>query len=98
MGDGATLRTHLQRDAKNGNTPDPRLNIEWPRAGQAIWDAFRRMGRSVTMGGAGPILPENILAYQQLHGVRFTAWELEVIEALDAVALEAMREQQDKKT
>jgi hypothetical protein len=94
LGDGATLRTHLQRDAKNGGAPDPRLTIEWPALGRPIWDAFRRMGRSVTMGGAGPILPENILAYQQLHGVRFTPWELEVIDAFDAVALEAMSKQQ----
>jgi hypothetical protein len=42
----------------------------------------------MTANGPGPIQPENILAYQQLHGVRFTSWELDVIEAFDAVALE----------
>lgn len=94
MGDGATLRTHLQRAVRNTGKPDPRLNIEWPRSGLPIWEAFRRIGRSYGPGGPGPIQPENILAYQQLHGVRFTAWELEVIEALDAVALEAMHAKQ----
>lgn len=96
QGDGATLRTHLQRAAKNTGTSDPRLNIEWPREGRPIWEAFRRIGRSQTFGGPGPILPENILAYQQLNGVKFTAWELSVIEEFDAIAIDAMHEQQSK--
>lgn len=95
MGDGATLRTHLQRAAKNEGKADPRLNVEWPRAGLPIWNAFRRMGRSMGPSGPGPITAENILAHQQLHRVRFTDWELEVIEAFDAVALEAMHKKND---
>ncbi|QOY96328.1 hypothetical protein IM543_11200 [Massilia sp. UMI-21] len=90
QGDGATLRTHLQRLAKNTGEVDPLLKIEWPRVGLPLWDAFRRMGRSSTVNGPGPIQPENILAYQQLYRVRFTDWELEVIEAFDAIAMEAM--------
>jgi hypothetical protein len=90
VGDGATLRTHLQRAARNTGEPDPRLHVEWPRAGRPLWDAFRRIGRSMTMNGPGPIMPENILAFQQLHGVTFTSWELDVIDAFDAIALEAM--------
>lgn len=93
MGDGATLRTHLQRAARNTGETDPRLNIEWPRVGRALWDVFRRIGRSMTPGGPGPIQPENILAYQQLYRVAFTDWELSVIEAFDAVALEASHKQ-----
>lgn len=48
------------------------------------------MGRSSAPNGPGPIQPENILAYQRLYSVRFTDWELGVIEAFDAVAMEAM--------
>jgi hypothetical protein len=92
LGDGATLRTHLQRAAKNTGEQDPRLNIEWPRAGRPIWDAFRRIGRSMTTNGPGPITPLDILAYQTLYGLTFTPWELEVIDAFDAIALEAMHE------
>lgn len=95
MGDGATLRAHLQRAARNTGERDPRLHVEWPRAGRPLWDAFRRMGRSMTMNGPGPITPQDILAFQQLHGVRFTAWELDVIDAFDAVALEAMQKKND---
>jgi len=43
------------------------------------------------MNGPGPIMPENILAFQQLHGVKFTPWELDVIDAFDAIAMEAMQ-------
>jgi hypothetical protein len=95
QGDGATLRTHLQRAARNTGASDPRLNIPWPRAARPIWEAFRGIGRSITANGPGPIQPENILAYQQLHGVRFTPWELDVIDAFDAVALAALAKRTD---
>ena len=85
----------MQRAARNTGEADPLLDIEWPRAGRPIWDAFRRMGRSMTFNGPGPITPQDILAYQQLHGVRFTSWELEVIDAFDAIALEAMHKKKD---
>jgi len=81
----------LQRVARNTGEHDPRLNVEWPRLGRSLWDAFRRIGRSMTMNGPGPIMPENILAFQQLHGVKFTPWELDVIDAFDAIAMEAMQ-------
>ena len=97
QGDGATLRTHLQRLAKNTGEVDPQLNIEWPPVGRPIWEAFRRMGRSMSFSGPGPITPQDILAYQTLHGVRFSSWELEVIEQFDAIALNAMHSQQSKK-
>lgn len=51
------------------------------------------MGRTSTLNGPGPIQPENILAYQQLYRVQFTDWELEIIEAFDAIALDAMHKQ-----
>ena len=85
------MRAHLQRVAQNTGEVDPRLNVEWPRAGRPLWDAFRRIGRSMTMGGPGPIMPENILAFQHLYGVTFTPWELDVIDAFDAIAFEAMQ-------
>lgn len=49
------------------------------------------MGRSQGFNGPGAIQPENILAYQQLYSVKFTGWELEMIEAFDAVALESLQ-------
>lgn len=55
------------------------------------------MGRSMSFNGPGPITPQDILAYQELHGVRFSSWELEVLEQFDAVALDAMHSQQQSK-
>ncbi len=69
---------------------DPRLNIVWPLSGRPIWEAFRRIGRSMTINGPGPITAQDILAYQTLYRVEFSPWELEVIESFDAIALEAM--------
>ena len=76
--------------------PDPALIVDWPAIGRPLWDAFKRIGRSVSANGPGPILPENILAFQQLHRMRFSTWELEVIDAFDEVALEAISQQQSK--
>lgn len=55
------------------------------------------MGRQMSLNGPSPLTPQDILAYQELHGVRFSAWELEVIEEFDAVALDAMHSQQQSK-
>ena len=53
------------------------------------------MGRSSGFNGPDPITPQDILAYQQLHGVTFTPWELEMIDAFDAIAIEAMHMKKD---
>lgn len=50
----------------------------------------------MSINGPGPIQPENILAYQALHRVQFTSWELSVLEQFDAIALDAMHKQQSK--
>jgi hypothetical protein len=84
------LRTHLQRLAKNTGKVDPRLNIAWPALGLPIWDAFRRLGRPPSMGGVEAITNQEIQAYQNVYGVRFTAWELDVIDMFDNIALEIL--------
>lgn len=84
------MRAHLQRVAKNTGEVDPRLDIAWPRAGRALWEVFQRLGRSMTVNGPGPITAQDILAYQTLHQVEFSAWELDVIETFDGIALETM--------
>ena len=78
----------MQRLAANTGKRDPRLTIDWPRAGRAVWDVFRRLGRPKSMDGAEPITFQEIDAYQRVTGVRLTPWELDVIESFDAVALE----------
>ena len=90
QGDGASLRTHLQRLAKNTGKPDPRLSIEWPRLGQPLWDVFRRLGRPASMNGAEAITNQEIAAYQSIRRVQLTEWELDTLAMFDAIALEAL--------
>jgi hypothetical protein len=83
------LRTHLQRVAKNTREVDPLLTMEWPKAGRPLWDAFCKMGRPASVSGPGELTSQEILAYQQLWGVQFNRWELEVIHMFDGIAMEA---------
>jgi len=63
--------------------------MEWPIEGRPLWEAFCRMGRPVGASGPGPLTSQEILAYQQLWGVQFNRWELEVIHMFDSIAMEA---------
>lgn len=44
--------------------------------------------------GPAAISPASILAWQQLHRVRLTSWEVETIEMLDSIALPYLSESQ----
>jgi hypothetical protein len=78
----------LQRLATNTGKHDPRLIVSWPAIGRPLWDAFRRLSRPASMGGALPITCQEIDACQRLYAIRFTPWELDVLAAFDQVALE----------
>ncbi|MYM31483.1 hypothetical protein GTP58_24420 [Duganella sp. CY15W] len=90
QGDGASLRTHLQRLAVNTGKVDPRLQIEWPALGLPVWNIFQRLSRPASMSGALPISMQEVAAYQALRGIRLTEWELDVIELFDSIALEIL--------
>jgi hypothetical protein len=86
--DGSTLRQHLQVAAAAGATPDPRLAGRPPAAAAALWDAFLSLNAARPAGLApSAITPADMLAWQQLHGVRFTAWEVDTLQAMDRAAL-----------
>lgn len=59
-----------------------------------LWAAFNEIcaGRPQSMGGAAPIPPSEIVAWQVLMGVTLTPWEVETIFALDRAVLRVMRE------
>lgn len=85
QGDGASLRTHLQRAAETGRIDD-RLFNECPRECLPVWTAYVQIARSRAAGfGATGISLQEIEAWQRLYGVRLTAWELDTIIELDAV-------------
>jgi hypothetical protein len=64
------------------------LNITWPKHGGVIWEIFNQLGRSVAMGGVSPISAQEIISYQSLRNIRFTAFELDMIEEFDRIAIE----------
>jgi hypothetical protein len=65
--------------------------MRWPPVGHELWKAFAAMGRQSGMGGPLPLTQAEVQAWQFNHGVRFTPWELEMIKAFDAVALDHAR-------
>jgi hypothetical protein len=84
--DGSPLRAHLQAAAAQGRR-DPRLSARAPREVAALWDAFVALDASRPIGMApGPIQPSELLAWQQLHGVRLTQWECDTLLAMDRAA------------
>lgn len=93
--DGHPLRAHLQAAADSGATPDPRLAQRPPRAAATLWGVFCQLSNSRPSGmAAAAIPPSEVLAWQQLHGVRLTPWELDTLALMDQAALQAMRKPQ----
>lgn len=92
--DGASLREHLQSGAAQTGRADPRLLAAVPAAGAALWQAFIDLAsaRPAHMGGAGAIPPSELQAWQQLHGLRLSPWEIDTLAAMDRAALAAMAE------
>jgi hypothetical protein len=88
--DGTTLRQHLQAAANDTGRADPRLASRVPAEAAALWDAFVSMSGS-RQGGAA-IAPSEIVAWQQLHGVRLSSWEVDTIARIDRAALAAHAE------
>ncbi len=97
-GDGATLRTHLQRLAVNKGKADPRLHIDWPKAGRPIWNVFQSLGRPQAMSGLAQIPQTEIRAWMDNNGVKLTPWELDMIAAFDRAAIEFANENARKAT
>ena len=91
QGDGRPLREHLQAAMAAGAAPDERLARKPPRDGLALWEAFCELA-SVRPGGMGPgaVPLTEIEAWQRLHGVRLTSWELGTLLAMDRAALAQM--------
>ncbi|GCL61489.1 phage tail assembly chaperone [Pseudaquabacterium pictum] len=92
--DGATLRVHLQRAAKSAGRADPLLLRRAPAAGRQVWATFCEL--SALRPPGGPIPLGEVEAWQRLHGVRLTGWEVECITAMDAAARAVAEELQRK--
>ncbi len=68
-----------------------------PAGMAAIWEAFQAISAARPSGMGPSAIPQSeIRAWQDNHGVQLTSWEIETIQQLDAVALQAIAEQQQK--
>jgi hypothetical protein len=90
--DGSPLRAHLLAAAEAGAAADPRLLERVPPAGAALWAAWCDLASARPVGmAAGAVPPSEVLAWQQLHGVRLTSWEVDTLAAMDRAALAAVK-------
>ncbi len=89
QGDGASLRTHLQRLYRATGRLDPRLiAAPIPDAGRPIWELFVTLSAMRRTGmGLNPLAMTDIEAYSRLTGVRLTAFELDTLLSIDQAAL-----------
>jgi hypothetical protein len=78
QGDGATLRQHLQRRARNTGRTDARLDARLPAAAAPVWDVF-----CLLAGGGEPMRWVEIQAWSHTQGVALTGWELDTLIAMD---------------
>lgn len=88
MADGSSLREHLLAEARATGKPDPALTAQVPPAGTVLWRAFTQL-RGRGGGMSGGLTHGELAAWQQLHGVRLTAWEVDTLLAMDDACLEA---------
>ena len=97
QGDGASLRTHLERAYQATHEMDPLLaevSESLPVPLQPLWDAYARL--SHTRQADGGLLPSEIESYGRLHCMRFTPWETEVLLGMDIAARVAGAQKQRK--
>ena len=84
QGDGAPLRTHLERLHQATGELDARLAASrrpLPPALRPLWQLFVRLSHS--RQGEGGIAPSEIEAYGRLHRLRFTGWEVDTLLDID---------------
>lgn len=88
MSDGSTLRDHLMVEARATGQFGPALTAVVPRAGAALFSAFRQV-RARSAGLSSGLTHGELAAWQALHGVRLTAWEIDTMLAMDDACADA---------
>lgn len=87
--DGRPLRDHLLA-AQRGGYSHPLLQApHLPPGGVELWELYLRISRASRQGlNEQPTLaPSQVLAWQQLHGVRLSPWELDTLDAIEQAAI-----------
>lgn len=72
----------------SGQTP-PALDIPLMPAGtESLWAAFLQLHEARRVGmGPTPLVWADIDAWQNLHGIRLSSWEIDTLHQLDRAAL-----------
>ena len=91
QGDGASLRTHLQRLARSTRRTDPRLTGRLPECVAPLWEVF-----CVVSGGDEPLRMSELDAWQRLHGAALTGWEIDTLIDMDRAARAEVAKQRPK--
>lgn len=93
--DGSTLREHLLAAARSTGQVDERLNLRCPPEGRSLVQVWSELAASRPSGlGLSGIPPSEIVAWQKLHRVRLSPWEVQTLHEMDAAALSVARGQQ----
>lgn len=91
QGDGAPLRAHLQSAYRATGVLDPRLESalrDLPSIVRPIWQTYEAL--SDTRHDGAPITHLEIEAWQRLHGIVLTPWEVDTLLDMDRAALSAV--------
>jgi len=89
--DGSTERDHLAAHLQASGQVPPELQVPALPAGcEVLWGVFLQLHNTRAVGmGPSPISTTDLWSYQRMHGIRLNPWELDCLQALDAVALKA---------
>jgi len=93
--DGSTERDHLLAHERATGERPPELDVPpVPPGAQAIWGAFCDLSaaRPPAAAGVAPFALSEICAWQSLHGVVLSPWEVDTLLAIDRAALAAVSE------
>jgi hypothetical protein len=91
---------HLQAVWRSTGKRPPELDVpELPPGTSEVWAAFCRLDNTRTSNGFGvdAITEARLVAWQQLHRVQLTPWEIECIQMLDILSMNDHAEQQQAK-
>ena len=85
--DGATLRDHLIA----AGATDPRLSAQPPQGTKELWHVVVALSAQRSEPIATPA--SEIDAWQRLHGVSLSPWEVETVQAADRACAAVLRSQ-----
>ncbi|MDD1627270.1 MAG: hypothetical protein LUQ26_07325 [Methylococcaceae bacterium] len=99
LGDGVSLRTHLEKVYQTTGILPEELRLNLPEPFTYLWDFFLQLHCARGSNGFGPasINYHDILAWQTVTETQLKPFELRAILAMDIEYMKAISDQQKKK-